>query len=833
MNSPGSAAPSDTRDGFTVLLEALEHHGCNPRKVGSQYAARCPAHDDRIPSLTFAPATKRSGAAVLHCQTGCTPDAVLDALELTAAERELILRGHGEAKRAPSPASDAERLEHTYHDAEGKPIARKVRLTLGGMTTKLASGVKALWWEYPYGDDWLTPSKFPKDAPPPQAPRVLYRLPEVLAAKRHGRTVYIPEGEKCCDALAELGLTATTNPAGASRNGQAPKWTPAHAEQLRGAKAVRIFAYDDGPGLAHAEAVARTCHDVGVADVRVIQLKGQRTPDGRTGGGDVADWVWERHGRPGLRAELEQLAEAAPLWTPAALDETTKPSTDTDAPARQRPSIRLRNELAPVTDEAEAALLADPDAGIYVRARLLVRIVRDTGERRHGLVREPDSPVIQPLPLDALRERIDRAAAWVRWDKREKQEHSTLPPEWVARTLAARGAWRFPYLEGVIEAPTLKPNGELLDAPGYDADSGLMLIPSGRFPAIPARPTRHDVLAAVARLLEPFADFPFLDTATDLPATIAAVLSLVGRDAIDGCVPLFAVRAPTPGTGKGLLADVVCLIGTGRSAARMSMPGDDGEVKKVILTVAIEGSPVVLLDNVDGALGSQSLASALTAAAWKDRVLGLSVDWHGPLRTVWIATGNGLTFRGDLARRVLPIDLDAQQEHPEDRPESTFTHPDLLDWTRQHRPQLVADALTVLRAYHVAERPKHGGARKGSFEAWDDLVRGACVWVGLGDPCAGTERVRREDDSDLSALGAALEAWRETFHDTSKTAAEAVAAAGEGTDLRDALLTLTGRDKLEPRFLGYALRKVKGRIVGGLRFNREDGGRFRRWRVMG
>ena len=210
MNSPGSAAPSDTRDGFTVLLEALEHHGCNPRKVGSQYAARCPAHDDRIPSLTFAPATKRSGAAVLHCQTGCTPDAVLDALELTAAERELILRGHGEAKRAPSPASDAERLEHTYHDAEGKPIARKVRLTLGGMTTKLASGVKALWWEYPYGDDWLTPSKFPKDAPPPQAPRVLYRLPEVLAAKRHGRTVYIPEGEKCCDALAELGLTATS-----------------------------------------------------------------------------------------------------------------------------------------------------------------------------------------------------------------------------------------------------------------------------------------------------------------------------------------------------------------------------------------------------------------------------------------------------------------------------------------------------------------------------------------------------------------------------------------------------------------------------------------------
>src|SRR5207244_2913010 len=135
---------------------------------------------------------------------------------------------------------------------------------------------------------------------------------------------------------------------------------------------------------------------------------------------------------------------------------------------------------------------------------------------------------------------------------------AAMPPDWVARTLAARGSWRFPQLMGVIEAPTMKPDGGLLDKPGYDAGSGIVFLPSGEFPPIPSSPTWEDASAAAARLLEPFADFPFLDSEARA-AAVAAVLSLVARHAIDGCVPLFAVRSPAPGTGKGLLADVACL----------------------------------------------------------------------------------------------------------------------------------------------------------------------------------------------------------------------------------------------------------------------------------
>jgi hypothetical protein len=298
-------------------------------------------------------------------------------------------------------------------------------------------------------------------------------------------------------------------------------------------------------------------------------------------------------------------------------------------------------------------------------------------------------------------------------------------------------------------------------------------------------------------------------------------------------VPLFAVRAPTPGTGKSLLADVVSIIGTGRPAARMTPDGDDGETRKRILAVALEGAPVVLLDNVDGRLGSRSLAAALTAETWKDRLLGASAMVEAPLRVVWIATGNNIGFRGDLGRRVVPVDMTTDQEHPEDRPAEGFTHPRLLQHVAQVRPQLVAAALTVLRGYHQAGRPAHRcPGRMGSFETWDDLIRGACVWAALADPTGGRERVRAEDDTDRAGLGAALEACAEAFDVATFTAAQVVQRAENDAALRDAMLELTGRERLDGRGVGNALRNVRGRPVGGMRF--ETAGKEHtaaRWRV--
>ena len=81
-------------------------------------------------------------------------------------------------------------------------------------------------------------------------------------------------------------------------------------------------------------------------------------------------------------------------------------------------------------------------------------------------------------------------------------------------------------------------------------------------------------------------------------------------------------------------------------------------------------------------------------------------------------------------------------------------------------------------------------------------------------------RIREEDDSDLATLRAALEEWDRAFGSTPRTAGEAVLAAANDVALRDALTALAGGERLDSGQLGYALRRVRGRPVAGLMFER-------------
>ena len=484
----------------------------------------------------------------------------------------------------------------------------------------------------------------------------------------------------------------------------------------------------------------------------------------------------------------------------------------------------VRGENIALADDALAGLatIERAEHTLFVRSRELVRIIPSTKAPR-GVSRLQGSPVIQLVSTPMLRDRLARIGKWVRvasGPRGKEHEQDTIPPPWLVENILTRAELPFVPLEGVVEAPTIRRDGSLLTEPGYDDMTGLYFYrdaSSPRFPLIPEYVSIEDARGALSELLDVVSDFPFRDLC-DQAAMIAAILSLIARHAIDGPVPLFVFRSPTPGTGKTLGADIVSLIGTGRPAPRASLDGDDSETRKLVLAVAIQGIQVFLLDNLTGTVGNRTLAAALTAETWQDRLLGQSRIVEAPLRPVWMATGNGLSFRGDLGRRVVLIDIDAKLEHPEDREESSFHYPDLRAHVARKRPMLVTAALTVLRGYHVAGRPKHGAPRIGSFEEWDDLIRGACVWAGLADPCGGRERVRAEDDSDLASLTAALDAVAEAFPNPF-TVADLLVRCEADSDLRAVIAELVG-GKLEPRPVGTALRGVRGRIAGGRCFER-------------
>jgi hypothetical protein len=575
------------------------------------WSARCPAHDDQVASLSVTEAA--DGKVLLHCHAGCDTGAVVEALALPWAAL------------FPDRSDRSEpRAVYEYTDEDGALLFQVVRFPPKDFRQRRPDGNGG--WVWKLGD----------------VRRVLYRLPQVTNAAGAGNAVFVVEGERDAERLASLGLVATTNPGGAG------KWRRVYSDHLRGAH-VLILPDNDAPGRKHAQQVARALYGI-AASVKVVSLPG--LPEK----GDVSAWLDAGHGARDL---LERVKEA-PSWTPA------HGGMGKQATSSERSAILVREELNAVTDEAIAALLAT-NQPVFVRSRALVTVARDGSPQHRWLQRPPGSPVIVGLDAAQTLGFLDAAAAWVK-PTRKGDRIPSRPPKWVAEQVLARREWPFPYLEAVIEVPTLRPDGTVLDTPGWDESTGLLYdpMPGITWPAVPAQPSAQEVRAALEALLDPVTEFPFVST-SDRAAYLAAVLTLLVRHLIRGPVPLFAVRAPTPATGKGLLVMVIAEIATGRPAAVSSLTEEAAEWRKLLLTVALEGTPVVVLDNLSGAVGSNHLAAALTATEWMDRRLGVNAMVRAPLTTVWFCTGNNLAFKKTLGRRVIPLDLDAKVERPEDR----------------------------------------------------------------------------------------------------------------------------------------------------------------------
>jgi DNA primase len=140
-------------------------------------------------------------------------------------------------------------------------------------------------------------------------PLVFYRLPELLAAPK-AATVFVVEGEKDADRLAEAGLVAVTNPGGTKLSWQS------HYGKWLADRHVVILPDNDNPGRQHAQRIAEALADV-AASVIVLALPGL----GRAQ--DVSDWLdrgktvhqlqdlvaRERYGKAGVKSSLSNRAK--------------------------------------------------------------------------------------------------------------------------------------------------------------------------------------------------------------------------------------------------------------------------------------------------------------------------------------------------------------------------------------------------------------------------------------------------------------------------------------------------------------------------------------------
>jgi hypothetical protein len=524
----------------------------------------------------------------------------------------------------------------------------------------------------------------------------------------------------------------------------------------------------------------------------------------------------------------------------------------------ERASIRTRilltHEIHYNVQRAEAALAEHPK--IYQRAGRIVQPVRDVRPGRGKLERARGSITLSELATPTIRERLSEAAQFTKRTKdRNTAKFIETPvqvPNEIAEAIFARREHDARPLVGITEVPILRPDGTVLDRPGYDGATGYIYQASGPVPSGPENPTQQDALLALELLIDLVCDFPFKSSA-HRSAALALFLTLVGRPAFVGDSPFFGIEAPDKGSGKGLLADVASMIAFGRTASKMPAPTRDEEWAKTILATLRAADPFVVLDNVTR-LRSEALDSVLTARGTiSGRLLGVSEKITIAARTVWAYTGNNVQIAGDLPRRILPIRIVA----PEDAYTRTdFKRPNLLRYVEENRGQLVRACLTVLSAYCRAGLQSQGLRNFGSFEPWSDLVRSALVWLGLPDPCASRDEVEQVDEAreTETAFFTALRVFAGS-QETQKTSAEIHAIALNGhreahkpsdpvgadqrnaTALRAALYDVMGLDPAvavpNAKAIGRHLSRLREKTRGGLRLvhNPDRDTKVARWFV--
>jgi putative DNA primase/helicase len=484
-----------------------------------------------------------------------------------------------------------------------------------------------------------------------------------------------------------------------------------------------------------------------------------------------------------------------------------------------RPLVRwIQGKLPEIVDEAEAALMQS-NMRIYQRAGFLVRVIkRDTPSVRNYKRRPTGSLGLVTIDAPYLTESMTRAARWQKWNAKKEEWQRCNAPEQVAATyLSRRGHWRLPLLWSAISSPTLRPDGTVLQEPGYDKATQTWYDPCGvEFPRIPESPTREQAGDALEIFSKAFASFPF-QTSADKSVALALALGALVRRSLPAA-PLGAITAPVMASGKTLLADCIAILATGVSAPAMKYADTDEEATKTMLAVLAEGDQVVLIDNVERPLEGDTLCAVLTSEAYRQRVLGRTEMMNVPTTTQFLATGNNLVIAGDLRTRALLCRIDPKTEHPEQRQ----FEGELREWITQERPKLVAAGLTVLRAFiSTGQLVRDQCKTWGRFERWSDMVRAPLIWLGCEDPCASLKDLEN-DDPERVELVRFIETWSRTFDDEPQTAAEAIDRSKDNEQLH-AILVEVCRDRdgtLSTRRLASWLRRHANRIASDRRIVR-------------
>ncbi len=255
-------------DRLLPLLQGVVENG------NGQWKSYCPIHEvggSHDPSLNIT--TAADGKILLHCFVcGKETSAArfVHAVGLSMSDlypdHAKNYTGSNKTKREGRKAA-----EYIYRDAQGCIVYRSERW-------EKSDGTKTFSQSRPNGQGgWVSGVR--------GVERVPYRLPELIAAPKD-QIVWIVEGERKADALANWGLIATCNVGGAG------KWNREFSKRWLKDRPVVILPDNDPvdpdtglcPGRDHARKVLEATKEHATS-VRILELPGLPPK------GDIIDWI--------------------------------------------------------------------------------------------------------------------------------------------------------------------------------------------------------------------------------------------------------------------------------------------------------------------------------------------------------------------------------------------------------------------------------------------------------------------------------------------------------------------------------------------------------------
>lgn len=407
---------------------------------------------------------------------------------------------------------------------------------------------------------------------------------------------------------------------------------------------------------------------------------------------------------------------------------------------------------------------AGPLGGMYLRGGQLVHtaLIGEAGYVAPRHSEDDNGPMtVAPVSKVALSTRVgdafDVQKCVVRKDGTCTWKPAYFPVGDCERILETLDT--LPYVEvlrGVTHTPIARADRGLLASPGYDRVSGYLYVPTVELSGVPHDPTAEQVAAATEFLRWLVGEFVWGDDHSEANFW-GAMLTPLLRLVTPPPYKLVALTARERGSGKGLLARLLCIVHGGKLG---TWPATDEEVEKVIGGVLYcTTAPIVQIDNVRGTLQSARLEALATSASYDTRILGSTNRMTLNNDRLWVFTGNNMVIGGDLGRRMLWIDLDPKVEKPETR--TGFAIPDLAGEVRARRAEVLSALLTWVAAWDARGRPTDTAATTSDdYGKWVAAVRSILSIAGVqGVFDEGTAARAADANSDEAEWAEFLEEW--------------------------------------------------------------------------